>query len=338
MLSSRFAPRRGECGLAILITGLGYIGARLAADLLASGQRVVALENFFCTSRQSLRRLRAQPGLTLIEGSINQPASLRRAFGEQRVEAVVHLAAQPSAHSQAATPAYTERTNLGGARLTLEAALAAGVERVVLGSSFKVLGDELPPLVGERQPYGRVYDLAHLSKIYVEKLGEMLAATRGLSCLSVRLGITYGLGPVMKHDPRFMVVPNLFACRAAQGQPLTVHPSATRAAGFIHLEDASRALQAALSLPTDRPSYRPLNAVTECLTVGQVAEAVRGAGQARGVEVIVEGSADPAAPIVRVESSLAEALALPHKLADSIGEVIDHFRATPSSRRGSQSI
>src|SRR5439155_11596386 len=98
-----------------------------------------------------------------------------------------------------------------------------GVERVVLGSSFKVYGDALPAVVTERQPYGAVRDLAHLSKIYAEKLAEMMATTRSLHSVSVRLGITHGVGPVMKRDLRFMTVPNRFAQLAAAGEPLTVH-------------------------------------------------------------------------------------------------------------------
>src|SRR5919197_2381800 len=178
--------------MTILITGLGYIGAQLAADLLAEGEAVVALENFFCTPRAALRDLLREPNLRLVEGSINRPESLRRAFSTAAIRAVVHLAAQPSAHPLAASERYTELTNLVGARLTFEAAQAAGVERVVLGSSFRVYGDRLPPVVSERQPYGQVSDLAHLGKIYAEKLAEMLAATRVLRTVAVRLGITHG--------------------------------------------------------------------------------------------------------------------------------------------------
>jgi nucleoside-diphosphate-sugar epimerase len=316
--------------MAILITGLGYIGARLAEDLLADGERVVAVENFFCTPRRDVRHLAGHPALTLVEGSINHPATLRRALAGRDVRALVHLAAQPSAHPQAATPAYTERTNLTGARLTLEAAAEAGVALVVLGSSFKVYGDDLPPLVREDQPYGRVGDLAHLSKIYLEKLAELMAADGAFRCVSVRLGITHGLGSVMKTDPRFMIVANRFAQLTADGQPLTIHPTAIRPAGFIHLADASLALRAALA--ADFPeSYRAVNAVGECASVGEVARQVEAAARARGLAVSVSGPRGDPPVAIQVETSLPERLFRPaRRLAESIPEVLDYFLA----RRG----
>ena len=66
--------------MSILITGLGYIGAQLAKDLVGAGEAVVALENFFCTAPRQVAALRGLPGLTVIRGSINQPETLRRAF------------------------------------------------------------------------------------------------------------------------------------------------------------------------------------------------------------------------------------------------------------------
>ena len=312
--------------MSILLTGLGYIGTQLATDLLARGERVVAVENFFCTSRRDLTGLLRRPGLELVAGSINSVRTWRKAHQLGPFSALVHLAAQPSAHPAAASAGYTELTNLVGARLALEAALDAGIERVVLGSSFKVYGEELPPRVSEHQPYGLVGDLAHLSKIYVEKLGEMLGQRRGLRCVAVRLGITYGLGPVLKTDPRFMTVPNLFCKLAAAGDPLTVHPRATVPAGFIHVVDASRALQAGLELPLTEP-YVAVNAVTECLTVGEVANLVCQAARARGLATTVTGPrATPPAPPV-VDSSLKELTDSPRTMGSSLGAVLDFFLA-----------
>lgn len=312
--------------MAILITGLGYIGAQLAESLLASGERVVAIENYFSTPRAALTALRRRPGLRVIEGSITQPSTYRRAFAEGGISAVVHLAAQPSAHPEAASVRYTEQTNLVGARLAFEAALEHGVERLVLGSSFKVYGDNLPPVVTEVQSYGVVRDLAHLSKIYVEKLAEMYATTRGLRCIAVRLGITYGLGLVMKTDPRFMTVPNRFAQLAVNGRPLTIHPTATHPAGFIHLLDAVAALRAALCLELHEP-YLAVNAVTECLTVRQVAEHVAAAAAARGLRVRIEGPATDERGSVEVRSSLPTTLfQAAQPMATSIAAVLEFFQ------------
>src|SRR5206468_12058502 len=167
---------------------------------------------------------------------------------------------------------------------------------------------------------------AHLSKIYSEKLAEMMAPTSGLRCLSLRLGITYGVGPVMKLDPRFMTVPNRFAQLAALGEPLTIHPSASRAAGFIHLHDASAALRAALGMDQAEP-YAAVNAVSECLSVVELAGLVQRAARARGWDVCADPVAASATRKIRVETRLpSELFRTARRLTDSIPELLDFFQ------------
>jgi nucleoside-diphosphate-sugar epimerase len=166
--------------------------------------------------------------------------------------------------------------------------------------------------------------MSHLSKVYVEKLLEMYTRGGFLSGISVRLGIVYGLGPVMKSDPRFLTVPNLFARQAARGVTLRVNPQATASLGFIHLDDAVKALLAAEKLDA---SYASANAVAEPLTVTEVALAVQRAGRERGLEVIIEPRPDASKEHDRftISSRLASTGWKPtNALDDRIGEVIDH--------------
>src|SRR5256885_390241 len=133
----------------------------------------------------------------------NYVAGAFKACGDDQPLTVFHLAAQPSAAMAAREPAVTERSNLVGARIVLEAARDRAA-RVVFGGSFRVYGDELVgQTVDETAAYGQVGDLSHLSKIYVEQLARMI----GGSFVSVRLGVTYGLSPIMKTTPAFMTVP-----------------------------------------------------------------------------------------------------------------------------------
>ena len=119
------------------------------------------------------------PNAELIEGDVAEPDDVARAF--DRVSAnrrepitVYHLAAQPSAAIATREPALTERSNLVGARVLLQAAHERNA-RVVFGGSFRVYGDELSgTTVDEDTPYGRVGDLSHLSKVYVEQLARMV--------------------------------------------------------------------------------------------------------------------------------------------------------------------
>jgi nucleoside-diphosphate-sugar epimerase len=299
-----------------VLTGVGYIGLPLLRQLQARGEYVVALDNFFSTPRELV-----PSDVEVIQGDVAEPSDVARAFDRARSAdsqplLVYHLAAQPSAAVAARDPGYTERTNLVGARVVLEAARqhAAGV---VFGGSFRVYGDELVgQTIDEETPYGRVGDLSHLSKMYVEQLARMI----GVPFVSVRLGVTYGLGPLMKtHDPAFMTVPNLFCQRAARGEAL--HVLEDRPLAFIHVLDAV----SALLLAGDRLSgWDVVNAAPEVATIGQLGRTVQRLGQDRGLRVCLEGAAASEATF-RVRSRLP--LQPVHTLEQSLGEVLDFFLA-----------
>ena len=314
--------------MTVLITGLGYIGSQLAADLLARGESVIAVENFFSTSRRQLRSVLAQPRLRLVQGSVTRPETLESALSDNPVRAIVHLAAQASAHPEAASQAHTEKVNLGGPRLVFEAAARHNVPLVLLGSSFWVYGDDLPPVVDETQPYGVAKDLAHLGKLYLEKLGEMTALSGGPRCIAARIGITHGLGPVVKTDPRFMTVPHRFCQLVAQGRPLTIHPSAIRPAGYVKLTDVTRALVALLDAPWQE-KYRAVNVASEALTARQVADVVLSAAARRDLAEAQHPKAGPRNQVgqsIRIRSSLESLGAAPSaRLEDSVDELLEYF-------------
>jgi nucleoside-diphosphate-sugar epimerase len=307
-----------------LLTGVGYIGATLLRRLAERGgdaAPVVAVDNFFSTPRGHV--LEALPsGTQLVEGDIADAATVASAFDRlgQDDLTVYHLAAQPSAVIAAKAPDVTERSNLTGARLVLEAAKERGA-RVVFGGSFRVYGDELVgQFVDEATPYGRVGDLSHLSKLYVEQLARMI----GGAFVSVRLGVVYGQSPIMKTTPALMTVPNLFCQRAAAGEVLQVLED--RPLAFIQVDDAASALiYAASRVKTTPTSWQVVNAAPEVATIGQVARTVQRLSQARGRWVRIHGAALSEASF-RVASRLDKDGFKPtHTLADGLGEVLDFF-------------
>src|SRR4051812_43644996 len=150
--------------LAVLVTGIGYMGAALAEALLAHGERVVALDNRFSTDERAIGRLVAA-GMEFVAGDIAEPADVEAAFSRAPISAVYHFAAQASAHPDAADAAYTEHSNLQGPRVVLDAMLRHGVGTIAYASSFKVYGERLAGTIDERHPYGTFRDMSHLSKV-----------------------------------------------------------------------------------------------------------------------------------------------------------------------------
>ncbi|MCL4369376.1 MAG: NAD(P)-dependent oxidoreductase [Chloroflexi bacterium] len=310
----------------VVVTGIGYIGSELVRLLLAEGEEVIAIDNFFSTNAADTRSLRRQPGVRFIRGDVANPKVLEAALSGP-VHTVYSLAAQPSAHPKAASVAYMERSNLVAPRVLLDAMAARDVRRLVFASSLRVCGEDLPALVTEAAPYGPFRDISHLSKCYTEKLMEMYAATSSVSCAAVRLGVTYGVSPVMKDDYRFVTVPNKFCLQALRGEAIRVYPGGHMPIGLIHVADAAAALRAAVAA-TGSGGFTILNAATEACSVRQIAALVAGAARRRGRQAVVSDESVGGEREVRIASRLGEyGFAARHTLASGVEEMLDYWEA-----------
>jgi dihydroflavonol-4-reductase len=163
-----------------LVTGAsGFVGSAVARALLAAGHAVRVLVR----PTSDPRNLRNLPVETRI-GSLEDRASLAAAVAGCR--AVFHVAADYRLWVR--DPAAMRRANVEGTRDLMEAALAAGVERVVYTSSVATLGltgdgspaDETTPVAAADMigPYKR-------SKFDAEEAVRGLVATRGLPAVIV---------------------------------------------------------------------------------------------------------------------------------------------------------
>ncbi len=118
----------------VFVTGAtGYIGSALALSLRKAGHEVAVLAR----SRDRGAFLEAR-GARVIPGDLGDPASLDRLC--EGTEAGFHLAGWVKASG---SPSDYEEANVAGARRVFEAAVRAGVRRVVFTSSAGVLGPAL---------------------------------------------------------------------------------------------------------------------------------------------------------------------------------------------------
>ena len=217
------------------------------------------LENGFSTVPAVVNRLARHPRFTLVRGSINSARSIERAFeaagsgseGGAGVDVVYHLAAQASAHPAGGPALVHGGDEPGGAapglrgcrpvmapRRSSTAARSGSTATICRVSSART------------RRTARIGDLSHLSKVYAEKLLEMLAGQHGVPVANVRLGVVYGLGPLMKRRPALPdgaepVLPADGGRRAADGprrrQPPDRVPAPGRRGQALRLSRRGRA-------------------------------------------------------------------------------------------------
>jgi dihydroflavonol-4-reductase len=164
----------------VLVTGAtGFVGSAVARVLVADGFRVRALARA-ASPRRNLEGLDVE----VVEGDLGDAASLNAALAGTRY--LFHVAADYRLWAK--DPEEIVRNNRAGTQTIMDAALAAGVERLVYTSSVATLGfhqdsrpsDESLPLT----PEGAIGAYKR-SKVIAERLVEQMARERDLPAVIV---------------------------------------------------------------------------------------------------------------------------------------------------------
>lgn len=233
----------------ILITGgAGLVGSHIA-DLVAREhpREILILDNFVRGRRENLAQaVRAAP-VTIIEGDIRDRALLAKTF--DGVDIVFHQAAIRITQC-AEEPRLAFEVLAGGTFDVLEAAVKAGVSKVVAASSASVLGlAESFPTTEDHHPYNNrtIYGAA---KTFNEGLLRSFADMYGLRYVALRYFNVYG--PRMDVYGVYTEVLIRWMERLAAGLPPVIHGDGTQTMDFVHIRDIARAnLLAAKSDVTD---------------------------------------------------------------------------------------
>jgi len=230
----------------ICVTGAaGFIGGHLAETLLREGHEVSALDDFSSGKRENAGLLARYPSFSLVEGSIEDPQTVRRAV--EGAKWVFHLAAIPSVPLSMAEPERTTAVNVSGTVNVLETARRSGVERVVLACSCAAYGD------GPEQPkheglLARPMSPYAAQKIACELYAQTYTRAYGLPCVALRFFNVYG----PRQDPKseYAAAIPRFTTRLLSGQRPIVFGDGLQTRDFVHVSDVVRANLLAATAPS----------------------------------------------------------------------------------------
>ena len=249
----------------VLVTGgAGYVGGVSVDALVGAGHEVVVLDDL-TTGHTAV----VSPGARLVRGSYGDEAATRALLEVESIEAILHCAARSLVGESVVNPAKYYRDNVAGGVALLEAARAAGVQRVVFSSTAAVYG------VPERTPIEegdvlRPINTYGETKRTFEGALHWYGQAYGVRSVILRYfnvaGATERLGEI--HRPETHLIPN--ALLAAEGGPaLTLFgddyptPDGTPIRDYIHVSDLADAHLAAL-LATDPGDPRTGPAAGAC--------------------------------------------------------------------------
>jgi UDP-glucose 4-epimerase len=258
----------------ILVTGgAGFIGSHLAEAVVASGDRVVAVDDLSTGSYRNVAHLSDGPGFELVVASVEDGETVEALI--RQADVVYHLAAAVGVKLIVEDPVHTIETNIRGTEVVLR--LANKWRRpVVIASTSEVYGKS------ERVPYAEDHDMVlgpttHSRWAYAasKAIDEFLAVAYhrrdGLPVVIARLFNTVGPRQTGRYG---MVIPT-FVRQAMRNEPITVYGDGSQSRAFTYVGDAVRAL---LDLPTRREAFGEVFNIGggREITIMQLAELVRG--------------------------------------------------------------
>ncbi|MET0792861.1 MAG: UDP-glucuronic acid decarboxylase family protein [Polyangiaceae bacterium] len=214
----------------ILVTGgAGFIGSHLCERLIAAGEDVLCVDNYFTGSKTNIAHLLAHPLFEIMRHDVTFPLYVE-------VERIFNLACPASPVHYQFDPVQTTKTSVHGAINML--GLAKRVKaRILQASTSEVYGD--PEVHPQPESYwGRVNPIG-IRSCYDE--GKRCAETlffdyhrqHGVDIKVIRIFNTYG--PRMNpNDGR--VVSN-FIVQALRGEDITIYGDGQQTRSFCYVDD-----------------------------------------------------------------------------------------------------
>lgn len=233
-----FGPQR------ILVTGgAGFIGSHLCAWLLAEGQEVLCVDNFYTGSRENLQPILNHPRFELLRHDVTMPLYVE-------VDQIYNLACPASPIHYQFDPVATTKTSVHGAINML--GLAKRLKcRIFQASTSEVYGD--PEVHPQPEDYwGHVNPVGYRScydegKRCAETLFFDYHRQHKVEIKVARIFNTYG--PNM-HPNDGRVVSN-FIMQALLGRPITIYGEGQQTRSFCFVDDLVEGFVRLMNSPED---------------------------------------------------------------------------------------
>ncbi len=225
---------------ALITGGAGFIGSHLCDQLLARGDRVIALDNLSTGRHSNIEHLLGRNDFEFVLGSILNADLMDDLMA--RADAVFHLAAAVGVHLIVEKPLESLATNIRGSEIVFEKAHKYGT-KVLVASTSEIYGKNTSDRLGEEDDRILGSPLkSRWSYSEAKAIDEILAYTywkeKGLDTVIVRLFNTVGPRQTGHYG---MVIPR-FVNQAIRGEPVTVYGDGSQTRCFCYVGDVVEAM------------------------------------------------------------------------------------------------
>ena len=296
--------------MAILVCGgAGYIGSHAVHALIEKGEQVVIVDNLQTGHRGALN-----PKAKFYEGDIRDASVLDKIFTENKVEAVIHFAANSLVGESMEKPLLYFNNNVYGMQGLLEAMVRHGVDKIVFSSTAAVYGEPKRVPIHEddetcpTNTYGE-------TKLTMEKMMKWVSRANGVRYVSLRYFNAAGALPDGSigedHATETHLIPLILQVPTGRRDHITVFgddyptPDGTCLRDYIHVVDLADAHVLALE-------YLRKGGASDIFNLGNgqgfsvkemIAAAEKATGRSIKVEIGARRAGDPAQLIASSEKA-----------------------------------
>ena len=232
--------------MAILVLGgAGYIGSHTVYELIDAGKEVVIADNLETGHIEAVH-----PKAKFYQGDIRDRAFIDLVFDKEKIEGVIHFAANSLVGESMTNPLKYYDNNLCGTKVLLESMVAHGIDKIVFSSTAATYGEpeRVPILETDRTEPTNCYGETKLS---MEKMFKWTGLAHGLRFVSLRYFNAcgaHGSGQIGEaHNPESHLIPLILQVPNGQREFISIFgddydtKDGTCIRDYIHVTDLAQA-------------------------------------------------------------------------------------------------
>lgn len=232
--------------MSILVCGgAGYIGSHTVYKLIEQGKDVVIIDNL-----QSGHMGAVHPKAKFYKGDIRDAAILDKIFTENKIQSIVHFAANSLVGESMIKPLLYFNNNVYGMQILLESMVKHDIKNIVFSSTAAVYGEpkKIPILEDDETNPTNTYGE---TKLTMEKMMKWCNKAYGINYVALRYfnaAGSLGDGTIGEdHNPESHLIPLILQVPLGKREAITVFgsdyptPDGTCLRDYIHVLDLADA-------------------------------------------------------------------------------------------------
>ncbi|MDN3428477.1 UDP-glucose 4-epimerase GalE [Microbacterium sp. APC 3898] len=225
----------------LVLGGAGYIGSHAVHQLIDRGANVIVVDNLETGHRQAVH-----PEAVFYEGDIRNAEFLDSVFKKEKIDEVLHFAANSLVGESMENPLKYFDNNVYGTQVLLKAMVDHDVKKIVFSSTAATYGEPKAVPITETMPTNPTSTYGE-TKLTMEKLMKWTELAHGLKFVSLRYFNVAGARETAEigedHRPESHLVPLILQTALGQRKEITVFgddydtPDGTCIRDYVHVED-----------------------------------------------------------------------------------------------------